>query len=193
MPRLPAGPFRGAVMLLLIVANTLVHGTPIILLAVVKLVIPWRAFRRAASRVLTAIAEDWIALNTLLLRRMQRMRWELHGVEGLNRDGWYLVIANHRSRWPVRSARLAFGSWGNQAFVDDVHTLAALAPGLVRLELTEIWISREQTDALISMLESLPHLFRELASVAIERRVLGEVDEKRVADLVKRVPMLELR
>jgi 1-acyl-sn-glycerol-3-phosphate acyltransferase len=97
VPRLPAGPFRGAVMLLLIVTNTLVHGTPIILLAVVKLVIPWRAFRRAASRVLTAIAEDWIALNTLLLRRMQQTRWELHGLEGLNRSGWYLVIANHRS------------------------------------------------------------------------------------------------
>jgi 1-acyl-sn-glycerol-3-phosphate acyltransferase len=97
VPRLPASPFRGAVMLLLIVANTLVHGTPIILLAVLKLVIPWRSFRRAAGRVLTAIAEDWIAFNTLLLRRMQATRWELHGLEGLNRSGWYLVIANHRS------------------------------------------------------------------------------------------------
>jgi 1-acyl-sn-glycerol-3-phosphate acyltransferase len=97
VPRLPAGPLRGAVMLLLIVTNTLVHGTPIILLAVLKLVIPWRTFRRAVSRVLIAIAEHWIALNTLLLHPMQQTRRELHGLEDLNRRGWYLVIANHRS------------------------------------------------------------------------------------------------
>jgi 1-acyl-sn-glycerol-3-phosphate acyltransferase len=84
-------------MLLLIVANTLVHGTPIILLALLKLAIPWRPFRRAVGRILTAIAEDWTAFNSLLLRRMQRMRWELRGLEGLRRGGWYLVIANHRS------------------------------------------------------------------------------------------------
>lgn len=84
-------------MLLLIVANTLVHGTPIIVIALLKLAVPWRAWRQAAGRVLTAIAEDWIAINTLLLRRMQQTRWELHGLDGLNRNGWYLVIANHRS------------------------------------------------------------------------------------------------
>jgi 1-acyl-sn-glycerol-3-phosphate acyltransferase len=97
VPRLPAGPLRGAVILLLIATNTLVHGTPIILLAILKLVIPWPAFRRTVGRILTAIAEDWIAFNTLLLRRMQETRWELRGLEGLNRHGWYLVIANHRS------------------------------------------------------------------------------------------------
>lgn len=97
MPRLPAGPLRGTVMMLLIVSSTIVHGTPIILLAAVKLVIPWRAFRRAVGRILTAIAESWVAINTLLLRRMQQTRWELRGLEGLNRRGWYLVIANHRS------------------------------------------------------------------------------------------------
>jgi 1-acyl-sn-glycerol-3-phosphate acyltransferase len=84
-------------MLLLIATNTLLHGTPIILIAIVKLLVPWPPLRRVTSRVLTVIAEDWIAFNTLLLRRMQETRWELRGLEGLNRNGWYLVIANHRS------------------------------------------------------------------------------------------------
>ena len=74
MPRLPAGPLRGAVMLLLMVTNTLLHGTPIILIAVVKLAVPWSRFRRATGRILTAIAEDWIAFNSLLLHRMQETR-----------------------------------------------------------------------------------------------------------------------
>ncbi len=108
MPRLPAGPLRGAVMLLLIVINTLLHGTPIILIAVVKLAVPWPRFRSAAGRVLTAIAEDWIAINSLLLRRMQETRWDLQGLEGLNRNGWYLVIANHRSWVDILALQAVF-------------------------------------------------------------------------------------
>ena len=96
MPRLPAGPIRGAAMLLLVIANTLVHGLPLIAIAVVKLALP-RRWRPMVSRVLTALAEDWIAVNTLLLRRMQQTRWEVRGLAGLERNGWYLVIANHRS------------------------------------------------------------------------------------------------
>jgi len=95
--RLPAGALRGAVMMALIVANTLVHGLPLIALALVKLGIPWPAGRRALGRLLTAIAEDWIAVNSLLLRGMQEIRWDVTGLDGLNRNGWYLVISNHRS------------------------------------------------------------------------------------------------
>ena len=97
MLRLPAGALRGAVMMALIVANTLVHGLPLIALALVKLGIPWPAGRRALGRLLTAIAEDWIAVNSLLLRGMQEIRWDVTGLDGLNRNGWYLVISNHRS------------------------------------------------------------------------------------------------
>jgi 1-acyl-sn-glycerol-3-phosphate acyltransferase len=84
-------------MMLLIVANTLVHGLPLIALALVKLGIPWPAGRRALGRLLTAIAEDWIAVNTVLLRGLQEIRWDVRGLAGLNRNGWYLVISNHRS------------------------------------------------------------------------------------------------
>ena len=81
----------------LIVVNTLVHGVPLVLLAFVKLSIPVPAFRRALSRVLTALAESWIAFNTLLLRGFGPTEWQTRGLEGLDRRGWYLVIANHRS------------------------------------------------------------------------------------------------
>ena len=95
MPGLSA-PLRGVATLLLIVTNTLVHGLPVIAIALVKLVLP-RGARPAVGRVLTALAEDWIAFNTLLLRRQHRMRWEVRGLAGLDIHGWYLVIANHRS------------------------------------------------------------------------------------------------
>jgi 1-acyl-sn-glycerol-3-phosphate acyltransferase len=108
VPRLSAGPLRGAVMMLLIVTNTMVHGLPIVAIAIIKLAVPWPAFRRATGRVLTAIAEDWIAFNTLLLRRMQETRWDVHGLAGLRRDGWYLVIANHRSWVDILALQAVF-------------------------------------------------------------------------------------
>ena len=108
VPRLPAGPLRGAATLLLIVTNTLVHGLPIVVIALVKLAIHWPAFRRATGRVLTAIAEDWIGVNTLLLKRMQEMRWDVRGLAGLNRGGWYLVIANHRSWVDILALQAVF-------------------------------------------------------------------------------------
>jgi 1-acyl-sn-glycerol-3-phosphate acyltransferase len=84
-------------MTLLIVGNTLLHGLPLIVIAVLKLLIPWPAWRRLVSRLLTAIAESWIAVNTRLLARMQETRWQVRGLEGVSVHGWYLVIANHRS------------------------------------------------------------------------------------------------
>ena len=97
VPRLPAGPLRGAVTLLLIVLNTLVHGVPLVAIALLAFAIPVSRFRRAVRRVLTRIAERWIAVNTRLLGAMQQIRWDVSGLEGLDRNGWYLVIANHRS------------------------------------------------------------------------------------------------
>jgi 1-acyl-sn-glycerol-3-phosphate acyltransferase len=84
-------------MFLAIVLNTIVHGLPLIALAIVKLALPWPAARRQLSVLLTAIAERWVAVNGALIARLQSVRWEVRGLEGLDRGGWYLVIANHRS------------------------------------------------------------------------------------------------
>jgi 1-acyl-sn-glycerol-3-phosphate acyltransferase len=94
---LPAGPLRGAFTFTLIVLNTAVCCTPLFALALVKLLLPHAGARRALSRMLTAIAEAWIAANTRILALTQRIRWEVRGIDGLERQAWYLVIANHRS------------------------------------------------------------------------------------------------
>ena len=97
MPRLPAGPVRGALVALCIGLNTVVHALPLFLVALAKLAVPITGWRLVAGRWLTAIAENWIAFNTALLRATQEIRWEFSGLEGLSREHWYLVIANHRS------------------------------------------------------------------------------------------------
>ncbi|HXQ64894.1 MAG TPA: acyltransferase [Steroidobacteraceae bacterium] len=94
---LPSGPLRGALTFTLIVLNTAVCCVPLFALALVKLLTPRAAARRALSRALTRIAETWIAANSRILALTQRIRWQVRGIEGLERRAWYLVIANHRS------------------------------------------------------------------------------------------------
>lgn len=79
-----------------IAANTLLHGLPLLALAAVKLIVP-SPFRAALSRVLVVLAENWIAVNGVLLDVFARSRWEVQGLADLRRDGHYLVISNHQS------------------------------------------------------------------------------------------------
>lgn len=95
--RLPPGPVRGALTFLLIVANTILCATPLFIVAIAKLLVPIAAWRRLADRWLNAIAEQWIADNTAILRATQEIEWDVVGLEGLERAEWYLVISNHRS------------------------------------------------------------------------------------------------
>ncbi len=65
--------------------------------ALVKLVIPARPVRRACDRALTAIAIQWVAINDRILDAVGRTRWDVQGLDGLHRRGWYLVSANHQT------------------------------------------------------------------------------------------------
>lgn len=93
---------------LLIAINTCIHATPLLVLALVKFVVPIAAFRRAISRWLVALAESWISVNSGLLTLIGRMRLEVEGLEGLQRDGWYLVICNHQSWVDIPILQKAF-------------------------------------------------------------------------------------
>lgn len=65
--------------------------------ALVKLALPAGALRRGADRLLNALAEGWIAVNGAWMALVQRIHWDVSGLEGLRRKGWYLVSSNHQS------------------------------------------------------------------------------------------------
>lgn len=83
--------------LLCVTLNVLVHGAVLLILALLKALVPIAVFRRLLSRALVAIAEQWIAVNGMLFAAFTRTRWIVDGVEGLRREGWYLVLSNHQS------------------------------------------------------------------------------------------------
>ncbi len=78
-------------------ANAVTICAGLIPLALVKLALPFASVRRVMDRALMATAERWIAVNGWWMALVQRSRWDVAGLEGLRRRGWYLVSSNHQS------------------------------------------------------------------------------------------------
>jgi len=93
---LPA-PLKGALAVLLILINTLVFLPLLLLVALAKLIVPVRPFRKACTIVLNAIAWYWIGFNNTLMNLLHRVEWDVRGAEKLSKEHWYFVTCNHQS------------------------------------------------------------------------------------------------
>jgi 1-acyl-sn-glycerol-3-phosphate acyltransferase len=87
---------RGALAFTLLVVNTLFWCLLLFALAVVKLLLPFDVIRKRVDPLLNGVAVCWIACNSGWMRLTQATRWDVQGLEGLRRDGWYLVNCNHQ-------------------------------------------------------------------------------------------------
>lgn len=85
---------RAAVSMTALSLNTIFGASILLPLAVGKLVLPFDAVRKRVDPLLNAIATRWVANNAFLLRGVS---WDVLGLEGLARDRWYLILANHQS------------------------------------------------------------------------------------------------
>lgn len=88
---------RGVIVFGGLTVNTLVWFVPIFLLAIVKLLLPIAPVRRAITRVLMKMGENWISVNRMVLSGIGATRWHAAGIDGLRHDGWYLVLSNHQT------------------------------------------------------------------------------------------------
>jgi 1-acyl-sn-glycerol-3-phosphate acyltransferase len=88
--------------------NTFIWFAPVFLLAIVKLMLPFAAVRRVVSRWLMAMAENWISGNALVLSGSGSRQWFVQGADELQRDGWYLVLANHQTWVDIVVLQVAF-------------------------------------------------------------------------------------
>jgi 1-acyl-sn-glycerol-3-phosphate acyltransferase len=92
-------PVRGALAGALLVASTVVLTTAMAVPALLKLLLPHMAVRRACDRMLTGLAAAWVATNNAWIVAVSpdRAAWDVQGLEGLKPRGWYLVSSNHQS------------------------------------------------------------------------------------------------
>jgi 1-acyl-sn-glycerol-3-phosphate acyltransferase len=88
---------RGVIALTALIINTLFWCTPLLMLAVLRLLLPFESVRARMDPVLHAIATHWIACNSAWMRLTQSTAWDVDGLDGLKLQGWYLVNCNHQS------------------------------------------------------------------------------------------------
>ena len=90
-------PFRLGFLFLLIIASTVLHVVPLLTVALLKMLLPLHALKRVCNPWLTTLAESWIGVNNWLWRTFTDTRVSVQGKPDLQRDGHYLVLANHQS------------------------------------------------------------------------------------------------
>jgi 1-acyl-sn-glycerol-3-phosphate acyltransferase len=88
---------RAAAVLLLLAFNTFVWGSLVTLTTLVKLIIPRGTLRRRVAMAVSSLVDRWSSGNRAVIHSCLDTRWEDHGIDGLRRDGRYLVISNHQS------------------------------------------------------------------------------------------------
>lgn len=90
-------PLRVTLTFLLLAANTVLHVVPLLLVAIIKALLPSQRLRRASNPLLTGIAESWIGVNSAMVDRLFDTRIDAQVDATLDRNGHYLVLANHQS------------------------------------------------------------------------------------------------
>ncbi|MBS3746220.1 MAG: acyltransferase [Wenzhouxiangellaceae bacterium] len=88
---------RSLLAAILIGLSTAVHVTPLLLVAVVKMIFRTGTVRRWCDRWLMRIAENWIGFNSWMIDHLTDTRIEVEGMPDSSREGHLLVLCNHQS------------------------------------------------------------------------------------------------
>ena len=91
------GAVRGSLSLIIYILNTVFWCIPLFVLVAAKAAVPMESWMRKCSRMLNAIAENWIWVNNQNQKLIGNTRWDIQGMETLERSKWYLILANHQS------------------------------------------------------------------------------------------------
>lgn len=97
MPAMLPSFLRGTAGFLLFLLDTVFWGIPLCAVALAKALAPFPSWRRGCSLALEGLAGGWIRVALRVIRTLYRIEWDVAGVEGLDRQSGYLVVANHQS------------------------------------------------------------------------------------------------
>lgn len=103
---LPA-PITGVIVALLLLINLVFWAIPVYLFILIKLFTRGQA-RNKISSLIASTAENWATVNSWIWRNLLDMRWDIRGVQDLDRQGKYLVVCNHQSWNDIPMLMVAF-------------------------------------------------------------------------------------
>ena len=88
---------RGVLTAVTLVLSTTLLTLMMMLPALLKALLPVHGLRVLCDRALTALASAWVAINNGWIAAVRPAKWDVQGLDGLHRKGWYLVSSNHQS------------------------------------------------------------------------------------------------
>ncbi len=88
---------RGIVTLAFVLSNTVIQSMILLPFAILKFLIPLKPVEAFLTRVLDTIGENWISANKWFFENTRQLNLKVTGADDLDRDEWYLCIANHQS------------------------------------------------------------------------------------------------
>ncbi len=86
---------------LLLMINTIFWSSLICVGGLIKLLIPITSFRNLLSITMNRCMWGWACINGGILFLITKIEWDIEGLEGLKKDGWYLLISNHLSGFDI--------------------------------------------------------------------------------------------
>jgi 1-acyl-sn-glycerol-3-phosphate acyltransferase len=93
---LPA-PLRGVLASLLLALNTIACCTPLFIVSLFKLCLPFPAAQRVTDELMRHIHEAWISNNKGWMQLLGNTRWQVNGLQQLDYQHSYLITSNHQS------------------------------------------------------------------------------------------------
>lgn len=91
------GTLRGVIIVLVVILNTAFCFPFLITTALFKLISPIPALTALLTKLAIQIATFWVGINSFMFDLFLKIEWHVTGIEGLNKDEWYLVNCNHQS------------------------------------------------------------------------------------------------
>ncbi|MFB2813853.1 acyltransferase [Shewanella xiamenensis] len=95
------GPVLYMLSLSLLIINTALWGTLVCLGGLVKMLMPAQGARNAVTGLMNRFMWAWATCNGGILYLIAKIEWDVEGLEGLNKNSWYLLISNHLSGFDI--------------------------------------------------------------------------------------------
>ncbi len=95
------GPVLFILSMSLLIINTALWGSLVCLGGLVKMLMPIQSARNAVTGLMNRFMWGWATCNGGILHLITKIEWDVQGIEGLDKNGWYLLVSNHLSGFDI--------------------------------------------------------------------------------------------
>ncbi len=85
----------------LFVINTCLWAGLISIGGIIKAVIPFMSIRIQLTKLMNGFMYSWALCNGGILKLTSKVKWQVEGLDGINKNAWYLIFSNHLSGFDI--------------------------------------------------------------------------------------------